>query len=140
MNRIFGNLWSEPLMGPGETWLEPTPQAALFPRVEMSETDKHIHVLVEIPGVKKKHINLTVAPDGASLHIWGKKNLAKDKADREYVCAERMYGEFGRTVTLPCEVSQDAVEATLRNGVLEIALTKADASVKGPKHIDIKAT
>jgi HSP20 family protein len=106
----------------------------------MAEADEHIHVLIEIPGVKKKHIDLTVAPDGTSLSIRGQKKLAKDKQDRRYDCAERLYGEFERTVALPCEVNQDDVKAKLHNGVLQIELTKADAYAKGLKHININAT
>lgn len=138
MNKIFSYLWSEPGIGWAESRLEPRLQVQFHPRVEMSESGKHIHVLIEIPGVKKKHIDLTVAPDGTSLSIRGQKKLAKDKEDRHYGCAERVYGEFERTVELPCEVDQDDVKARLHNGVLQIELTKADASAKGLKRIDIK--
>jgi HSP20 family protein len=110
----------------------------------MSETDGHIEVSAEIPGVSEKDIDLTISADGTSLSIRGEKKLAKNKQEKkqekkDYYCAERAYGEFRRTVALPTEVDPDEVEAKFHNGVLEIVLTKADASSK-VKHIAVKAS
>jgi HSP20 family protein len=40
---------------------------------------------------------------------------------------ERPTGRFARQISLPCEVDADAVQAELREGVLEIRLPKAQA-------------
>ena len=116
------------------------PMHIFSPEVEMSETDGHIEVSAEIPGVTEKDIDVTISADGSTLSIRGEKKLAKEVREKDYYCAERVYGEFRRTLPLPCPVNQDKVEAKFHNGVLEINLTKADASARGVKHIDIKTS
>lgn len=140
MNRMFNNIWSAPTLGV-RTSATPQWQSASFcPPVEMAETDGHIEVSAEIPGVSDKDIDVTISADGTSLSIRGEKKLAKKKKEeKDYYCAERTYGEFKRTVALPCEVDPDEVDAKFHNGVLEIVLTKADSSSK-VKHISVKAS
>ncbi len=137
MNRMFNNIWSTPTLGRPSQLQQAG--VVFYPDVEVSETDGHIEVSAEIPGVSEKDIDLTISADGTSLSIRGEKKLAKEKKEKDYYCAERVYGEFRRTVTLPCAVDQDKVEAKFHNGVLEIDLTKTDASSK-VKRIAIKAT
>lgn len=115
-------------------------QGLFIPDVEMSETDGHIHVSAEIPGVSEKDLDITLSPDGTTLSIRGEKKLVKEKQEKDYYCAERTYGEFRRTLAMPSAVKQDGVVAKFTNGVLEIDLTKSDPSSKGIKHIPIKAT
>ena len=138
MNRMFNNMWSEPTLARRPSPLTQALSTVFYPDVEVSETDGHIQLSAEIPGVSEKDIDLTISADGTSLSIRGEKKLAKEKKEKEYYCAERVYGEFRRTVTLPCAVNQDKVEAKFHNGVLEIDLTKTDAS-SNVKHIPIKA-
>jgi HSP20 family protein len=138
---MFNNIWSAPGVIPRNPQLRQDAGTFFSPDVEMSETNGHIEVSAEIPGVSEKDIDLTISQDGTSLSLRGEKKLSKKKEDKEkdYYCAERVYGEFRRTVALPCAVDQDKVEAKFRNGVLEVKLTKTDASSK-VKHIPIKAS
>lgn len=138
MNRMFNNIWSTPSMA---SRIAPSTEAAFFhPEVEMSETNGHIEVSAEIPGVTEKDIDLTLSPDGKTLALKGVKKLSKEKKDKDYYYAERSYGEFRRTMTLPSPVNPDKVDAKFHNGVLEIKLTKVEDSSKGVKRIAIKGT
>jgi HSP20 family protein len=138
MNRMFNNMWSS---SPLASQIAPGTEATFFhPEVEMSETNGHIDVSAEIPGVSEKDIDLTLSPDGTTLSIKGEKKLSKEKKDKDYYYAERSYGEFRRTMTLPCPVNPDKVDAKFHNGVLEVKLTKVEDSSKGVKRIAIKAT
>jgi HSP20 family protein len=51
---------------------------------------------------------------------------------------ERRIGRFEHIVVLPGEVDLDNVDATLRNGLLHLRLTKAGAD--RPRHIDVKTS
>ncbi|KAJ4553537.1 hypothetical protein HRR83_003427 [Exophiala dermatitidis] len=54
--------------------------------------------------------------------------VAKDaRPQHHYWISERSIGEFARTFTFPARVNQDAVKASLRNGVLTIHVPKAPA-------------
>ncbi len=52
---------------------------------------------------------------------------------------ERSFGSFSRSVTLPCEVKEDKIEATFKDGVLNLKLPKAESSKKRSIKIDIKS-
>ena len=139
MNRMFNNIWSAPSLMPRSSQLRQDAGTVFYPDIEMSETDGHIEVSAEIPGVSENDIDLTISQDGTSLSLRGEKKLAKEKKEKDYYCAERVYGEFRRTVSLPCEVDQDKVDARFRNGVLEVKLTKTAPSAS-VKRIPVKAS
>lgn len=139
MNRMFSNLWSQPSLMPTGALSEEA-SGFFYPDVEMSETDGHIEVSAELPGVNEKDIDVTLSPDGNTLSIRGEKKIKTEKKDADYYCAERAYGAFRRTMSLPSSVDPDQVDAKFHSGVLEIKLNKTDDTSKGVKHIDIKAT
>lgn len=139
MNRMFDNIWSTPGATSMSPQLRQDAGAFFYPDIEMSETDGHIDVSAEIPGVSEKDIDLTISQDGTQLSLRGEKKLAKEKKEQDYYCAERVYGEFRRTVALPCAVNQDKVDARFHNGVLEVKLTKMDPS-SNVKRIPVKAS
>lgn len=57
------------------------------------------------------------------------KTIAKEnhKPSYKYQVSERSIGEFHRSFTFPTRVDQDAVSATLRNGILSLVLPKEPA-------------
>jgi HSP20 family protein len=50
-----------------------------------------------------------------------------DKPKSRYWVSERSVGEFHRSFAFPSRVDQDAVKASLKNGILSIAIPKAQA-------------
>jgi HSP20 family molecular chaperone IbpA len=56
-----------------------------------------------------------------------KKEVAKDENAPKYWVSERSVGEFQRSFSFPAHVDQDAVKASLKNGVLSIVVPKAKA-------------
>lgn len=138
MNRMFNNMWAAPSLLSQTSHLRDESSTHFYPDVEICEEDGHIEVSAEIPGVSEKDIDVTLSPDGNTLSIKGEKKISKTKSEKDYYCAERAYGAFRRTMTLPSPVNPDKVDAKFRNGVLEIKLSKIDDSSRRVKHIDIK--
>ncbi len=139
MNRMFNTIWSaSPSLAPQSSLLAEDGSIAFYPEVEMSETDGHIDISAELPGVDEKDIDVMLSQDGNLLTIKGEKKFSKEKQDKDYYCAERSYGVFRRTMSLPTTVNADKVNAKFKNGVLEISLTKVADAAKGVKHIEIK--
>jgi HSP20 family protein len=83
----------------------------------------------------KKDINITVS-DGM-LTIKGEKKHEKNEENEHYHRVETRYGTFSRTMRLPTEVQADKVDATYKDGVLNITLPKSEAVE--PKKIEIKS-
>jgi len=104
-----------------------------FPSLDMKEDAENIIVNVEIPGMKKEDIKVTLRGD--QLIITGERKFEKEKKDETYHRIERSYGKFQRIITIPVEVDQSKIKATYENGVLSITLPKTEK--EKPKEIEI---
>lgn len=109
--------------------------SGLVPSMDIAETDKEIEITAELPGLEEKDVQVNVADD--VLTIKGEKKAEKEEKEKNYHRVERSYGSFYRSFQLPPGVSADAIKATLRNGVLKVAVTKPAAAQ--PKKIEVKA-
>ncbi len=78
---------------------------------------------VELPGVGTEDVEITFE-DGL-LTIQGERHPASDSAAEKVHRAERRYGAFRRSITLPRHVQADAIEASAQDGVLQILVPKA---------------
>ena len=104
------------------------------PALDMYEDKDNIHVRLELAGMKREDIDLSLH-DG-SLSISGERKCADQPKDAEVYRSERFFGRFQRTVSLPTPVAVDKVKAQYRDGVLTITLPKAEEAK--PKHIDVQ--
>jgi HSP20 family protein len=104
----------------GEGWYS----GAMVPALDMSETDSSIDVRMDIPGMAAKDIDIQVS--GNVLTVSGKREEEKEEKGKAFHRVERRYGDFSRSVTLPCAVDDDKVAAEYRDGVLSIKLPKTE--------------
>jgi len=104
------------------------------PRVDISETDKAFTIKAEIPEVKKADVKVTV--DNGVLTIRGERKQEKEEKNKKFHRVERYYGSFTRSFTLPDNVDETQIEASFKDGMLNLQLTKTEASK--PKAIDVK--
>jgi len=109
--------------------LAPSPGAWL-PPIDLCEMDDAILVKVELPGIPAEDVRLTML-DGV-LKIEGRKErspVAGQGPNEEkpvcFICLERSYGTFARTVPLKWPIDLRHVSARLANGILQIRLPKA---------------
>lgn len=97
------------------------------------DKDKYV-VSVELPGIKKEDIHVTVH-DGV-LTISGERKSEKDVKEGTVHRTERYYGKFSRSVSLPSVVQTDKVAAAYKDGVLSVEIPKAEEAK--PKQIEVK--
>ncbi|KAJ5220384.1 hypothetical protein N7468_009588 [Penicillium chermesinum] len=125
------------------------------PSFDVRETDDSYHLDGELPGVAQKDVDIefsdhqtlvvkgrvereyhsepqaesghkaTVEDEGSSKEV-EKKDKAQPK--HRYWAHERSVGEFQRTFTFPSRVDQDAVKASLKNGILSIVVPKSNGA------------
>ncbi|WP_417383357.1 Hsp20/alpha crystallin family protein [Gimesia sp.] len=114
----------------GNGWLTQGYAATL----DLSETNNHIEVRMDVPGIQPEEIDVEVS--GNLLRITGERKEENEEKGKMFHRMERRSGRFSRSVTLPCEVQEDQVEASCENGVLTISLPKCE-SVK-PHKINVK--
>ncbi len=103
------------------------------PALDLYEDKDSFTVKAELPGMKREDIELSLH-DG-SLSISGERKHEKEASDAETYRAERFFGRFQRTVTLPAPVAADKVKAHYRDGVLTVTLPKTEEAK--PKRIDV---
>jgi len=104
-----------------------------IPIVDVVETDSEFQLLVELPGVEKEDVKLTV--EAGVLTITGQPGQEKDERQR-YHRVERSYGRFARSFSLPDAVDEQKVGAEFRNGILIIHLLKSEKAK--PRSIEVK--
>jgi HSP20 family protein len=105
------------------------------PRVDISETDHEFIIKAEIPEVGKEDLKVTV--DNNVLTIRGERKQEKEEKGKKFHRVERYYGTFARSFTLPENVDQAKIEASFKDGMLNLRLPKT-GEVRA-KEIEVKA-
>ncbi len=100
------------------------------PETEMYEKDNELVIVMELPGVDKKDIDLKVTEDQVVVKA---EHKVEEKEKESY---RKLYSNFYKLIRLPVKVNPDKVKATYKNGILEIRMEKLEGE-KGKK-IDIE--
>jgi len=103
------------------------------PALDVFEEKDHFTVKAELPGMKKEDIE--VAMHEGSLSISGERKSESKHEDSDVYRAERFFGRFQRTVSLPAPVAVDKIQAQYKDGVLTITLPKTEEAK--PKRIEV---
>ena len=97
---------------------------AISMKTDVKEDDTHYMMDVELPGVKKEDINVTLK-DGY-LTISAKREDKRDeKSKGKYVCHERTYGSASRTYYVGL-TDEKSINAKFENGVLSLVFPKEE--------------
>lgn len=107
-------------------------QAMGWPTVEVSETEKEVKVVAELPGLDEKDVNVELT--SGLLTISGEKKSETEDKERRF--SERYYGRFERSIPVD-DVDQDKVAAAFKNGVLTVTLPKSPSAQQKVKRIAI---
>jgi HSP20 family protein len=126
MDRLFDDAFTRPI-SIKDGWSAPA--------IDMYQTDDEIVVKAALPGIKPEEVQINIT--GEVLHIKGEMKHEEEKQEKAWHIREQRWGAFERSVALPTDVVADKAKAEFENGVLTIALPKAE-EVK-PKTINIKA-
>ena len=107
------------------------------PAISVAETTDAFEVTAELPGVDEKDIKVSM--DQNQLVISGEKKAESMKEEKDWHLEERSYGSFYRSMSLPFEPEDGAVDAHFDKGVLYLTIKKPAKAIKTTKTIDIKA-
>jgi HSP20 family protein len=99
--------------------------------VTTEETDKELMIRIELPGFEPPEIKVEVI--GERLVVEAEHKEPEEKAKE---AKERAYAHVKRTMALPPTLDLEKVEATYRNGVLEIHIPRIPAAVG--RRIEVK--
>ncbi|MCA9727851.1 MAG: Hsp20/alpha crystallin family protein [Candidatus Eisenbacteria bacterium] len=97
----------------------PESSGAMTPAMDFVEEKDHFRVALDLPGLTKEDIEVTMH-DGVLTVRGERKAETEEKQEGRLVRRERFRGTFERTMRLPKKVDANKIEATFRNGVLEL--------------------
>jgi HSP20 family protein len=106
------------------------------PAINVAETKDAFELTAELPGVDEKDINVSL--DDNQLVISGEKKAESTKEEKDWHVEERSYGSFYRSMSLPFEPEDGAVDARFDKGVLYLTIKKPAKAIRTTKTINIK--
>jgi HSP20 family protein len=109
------------------------PARTFLPTADIFEAEDALHVVLEMPGVEKDNINLSVR-EGV-LNVEGRLDFAKYK-DLQPLYTEYNVGNYSRSFRLSTSIDQNKIGAELKDGVLSLILPKLEEAK--PRTIQIR--
>ncbi|AAR35783.1 Hsp20/alpha crystallin family protein [Geobacter sulfurreducens] len=117
----------------GPTFLSPV-TSRRFPLVNFSEDEGYIYIEALVPGVDPKDVDLSVLRN--TVTISGERKPFVQSEGQIVHRSELGSGKFSRTLELPTDIDPGKITAQCKDGILRIALAKAEHAK--PKKIEIK--
>jgi HSP20 family protein len=123
MDELFRSLGSRQL---SRNMLSRGMEKSLEMTMDVHEDDTSYRVTVDVPGVKKENIDVSV--EGNQVTISAEVKREKNRENEKEVHSERFEGSAYRAFTLPSEVDSSKAEARYDGGVLTLVLPKKTGS------------
>lgn len=95
-----------------------------IPNVDVFSTRDELIIEVELPGVNKQDIDITLIKTTLTIKALKLECFEEDKIN--YVCMERAFGRMFRSIELPFPVDTEKIKAVFRNGILTICVPKVE--------------
>lgn len=108
-------------------------QKRFIPKVDILENEQDITLLVDMPGVDEKSLDITLEKNMLDI-----KGTIESENMNSHCLAYREYetGDYHRTFSINDEIEKDKIEARVKNGVLHLLLPKIKPVTK---KIQVKA-
>jgi len=130
MDRLFEDFGFKPAL-----FDRPMTTSVWMPEVDVLERNGTLLVRADLPGLTKEDVKVNVVEN--LLTIEGERKEETESKQDGYIRSERSYGTFYRSLPLPVGVKPEKIEATFKNGVLEVSMPLT-APEKKTKEIEIK--
>lgn len=107
-----------------------------FPALNIGNTPASVEIYAFAPGIDPSQIDVTI--DRGVLTISGERPVALPNEEKKgnVYANERFAGRFRRAISLPEDIDPGKVEATYRDGVLRISVSRRESAL--PKRITVQ--
>ena len=106
------------------------------PPLELIENDSNYLIKLEIPGINSEQIDISVEDD--TLIVKGEKKYCTKNEKEDIHVSEMYYGSFRREIVLPSDCDKEKIEATHKDGVLNLTIPKIENKTPSKQKINIK--
>lgn len=117
-------------------WLPMVPQRIMNPAMDVYEDKDTVIVETPLVGIDPSQVSIEIEDN--ILKISGQSSHKSEVDDKNYYRKEVRYGSFYRAVSLPKAVVGDKASATYKDGILKIAIPKADEAK--PRRISVQTS
>lgn len=126
VENMFNHLWNNPFAHEEEHTSNLPMLLQGFPKIDLIDRDKELVVKVELPGIDKKDIDVSISNNCLIIKA---QTCHEDKEEKgDYLRQETTQREFYRSIALPANVEDDNIVSTFKNGLLELTIPKAKDS------------
>ncbi len=94
------------------------------PLMDVSETESDYLIMMDLPGVEKKDVNVNLS--NGILTVSGERKISEKGDDNNRIWHETSYGAFSRSFELTSDVVEEKIKAKFKDGVLNIIIPKAE--------------
>ncbi len=116
-----------------DVWLTPRHRT---PEIDVYEENNNYVLEADLPGLTEKDIKLEVR-NGELTFSTAKTEKSEEQSKKgRWIRRERREFQFARSFTLPEDVDENGIQATFKNGVLQVIMPKKPEST--PKTIEVK--
>lgn len=104
-------------------WLQAERELFHPAHIDLSESAEGFTVRAEVPGFAAKDLEINI--EGRCLTISGKREAHEERKDKKTVYSEYCSDQVLRVVELPGDVNAESAKANLKDGILDIEVSKA---------------
>ncbi len=133
LNNTFKTILNTPLF---HNWENLNPAFNYTPKVRISEDRDNFLINIELPGLTREDVKLSV--ENYVLSVSGNRKQEKKTEDTNIVINEIYYGEFSRNFNISKDIKIEAIDAEFKDGILNITLPKIEEAKPVVKEISIK--
>ena len=105
------------------------------PLMNVSETESDYFVMMDLPGVEKKDVEVNLK--NGILTVSGERKTSKNGDEHSRISHETTYGAFSRSFELISDIVEEKIKAKFNNGVLNITIPKAEEVKPSVKKITV---
>ncbi len=131
-SRSFGPNWLAPRWWRGFGEFPDTRRAF----ADLIDVGNEYRVRVEVPGISKEKINISVTPK--EIKIEGEAETNIDENKEGFVHRERTYSKVKRDLAFPEEVIPEKADASVENGILEVKVPKKNPTEMKTYKVQVK--
>ena len=110
-------------------------QGTAYPKVNVYEYQDRIGIIAEIPGLKKKQLNIEV--EEGVLTISGDKHGIEEQEGATVLRRELKASSFKRSFELGEQLDSDSINANFNDGILSISIDKKEPEIPKKKFVKI---
>ncbi|MDK2800067.1 MAG: hypothetical protein PWP27_1813 [Clostridiales bacterium] len=103
-------------------------------KVDIKENENEYIVEAELPGIKKKEINLEINDDVLTISVVRNEEITTEKEN--YIRKERSFGSMSRSFAIS-NIINEKVSANFSDGILTVILPKKKTGMPKNRRIDI---